>query len=135
MALSKKERAELFMKYEGCCAYCGDPLQDRWHAEHIKAVRRIYKYVRGKGRVATGKMRNPENDVIENMNPTCPPCNLDKKKMSLETWRKRLENTLDVLMRNNNTYKHAKRFGLVVETPKKVIFHFEKVQQQYAKNL
>lgn len=125
MALSKKDRQTLFLKYEGCCAYCGTELPSRWHAEHVKSVKRIYHYVRGKGRVPTGKMRHPENDVIENMEPTCAPCNLDKKKMALARWRKRLLNTVDVLNRNYPIYKTAKRFGLVEETPCAIVFHFE----------
>ncbi|MFW8236293.1 HNH endonuclease, partial [Klebsiella pneumoniae] len=40
MALTKKQRAELRMKFGGRCAYCGCELGDKWHADHVEAVRR-----------------------------------------------------------------------------------------------
>lgn len=41
MALTKKQRAELRMKFGGRCAYCGCELPEKgWHADHVEAVRR-----------------------------------------------------------------------------------------------
>ncbi len=40
MALTKKQRTELRMKFGGRCAYCGCELSDKWHADHVEAVRR-----------------------------------------------------------------------------------------------
>ena len=37
MKLTKTQREELKQKYDGYCAYCGDPLGEKWHAESIVA--------------------------------------------------------------------------------------------------
>ena len=41
MALTKKQRAELRMKFGGRCAYCGCELGDKWHADHVQPVIRF----------------------------------------------------------------------------------------------
>lgn len=129
MKLSAKQRATLREKFGGRCAYCGEPLEDRWHADHIEAVERKLERVSAGGvsRLrTTSEVHRPERDTIGNMNPACAPCNLDKHAMSLEGWRKKLEGAVGVLARNQPTYRHAVRFGLVQETAAPVVFYFEK---------
>lgn len=122
----KAERAKLREKFGGRCAYCGNPLGERWHADHLKPVMRELVYVSGKGAVSTGKMWNPENHNADNMMPACAPCNIDKHSMSLESWRQKLHGSAGVLTRNSPTYRHAKRFGLIVETEARIEFYFER---------
>ena len=76
--------------------------------------------------VFTGVMSHPERDVPENLAPSCRPCNIHKGDLSLEEWRAHLERSCEVLTRNYATYKHAKRFGLVVEMAPVVVFFFER---------
>lgn len=125
MKLTKAEREQVRMKFGGRCAYCGELLGDRWHADHFEPVERIIKYVSGKGAVQTGECYRPERHRLDNMMPACPPCNIDKHSMTLEGWRRKLQDATNVLMRNNPTYRHAKRFGLLTETGARVTFHFE----------
>jgi len=82
-------------------------------------------YVSGKGVVQTGECHRPERHRLDNMMPACPPCNIDKHIMSLEEWRRKLQDATNVLMRNNPTYRHALRFGLLAETGARIVFHFE----------
>lgn len=128
MKLTKAQRATLREKFGGMCAYCGEPLGDRWHADHIENVERKMVYVSGKGLVCTGEMHKPERDTLENLNPSCAPCNIDKHSMTLEGWRVKLQGACGVLQRNQPTYRHAVRFGLVSETGASVIFHFERLR-------
>ncbi len=128
MKLTKDERATLREKFGGRCAYCGEALGKVWHGDHLIAVERKLRYESGKGFVATGELRAPEHDTIENMMPACPPCNIDKHMLSLEAWRTKLSNGHAVLMRNNPTYRHTMRFGLIAETRKPVVFYFETLQ-------
>lgn len=125
MKLKKAEREQIRQKFGGRCAYCGNPLGERWHADHLEPVERKFKYVPGKGAVLTGEMWRPENDNLDNMMPACPPCNIDKHSMTLEGWRRKLQDATNVLTRNNPTYRHALRFGLISETGAKVVFYFE----------
>ena len=125
MKLTKAQREQVRMKFGGRCAYCGEPLGERWHVDHLLPVERELKWIPGKGPVATGKLWRTENDTLDNMMPSCPPCNIDKHSMSLEGWRRKLQDAANVLTRNNPTYRNAKRFGLVKETGAVVTFHFE----------
>lgn len=59
------------------------------------------------------------------MMPSCAPCNIDKSRMALEVWREKLQRAVEVLARNNPTYRHALRYGLLRETGARVQFYFE----------
>lgn len=114
MKLTKQQRQELHDKYDGQCAYCGCELKKGWHADHIEPVVKL-----------GGVMDYPERDNLENMNPSCPSCNIQKHSYSLENFRLNIENHINALNLYNTTYKVAKRFGLINETGRKVTFYFE----------
>jgi hypothetical protein len=125
MKLTKAERNIIKNKYGGKCAYCGCELPAKWHADHLVPVERKLKYVKGKGLVTTGEMHNPRADNIENIMPACPACNIDKSSFPLESWRQQVQDSANILTRNNTTYRRAMRFGLVAETGKEIKFWFE----------
>ena len=121
MKLSKLQREEVKQKFGGHCAYCGDQLGEKWHADHLEAVVRD---------LTTGKPEKPENDVIENLMPACSACNWNKRSMSLEAWRDLLAHYRDVqVIRDCSQIRHLIRFGLVEFNQKPIVFHFEKQGQ------
>lgn len=131
--LTKTEREALYQRFDGRCAYCGDKLGKRWNADHVEPIGRIHRYEPANWRagikeryVFTGKLSYPERDCFENLQPSCIRCNNNKSNSSLESWRARLQNLTNVLGRNYSAYYHAKRFGLVIEPPVKVVFFFER---------
>lgn len=130
--MKKSEREALRMKFGGRCAYCGKPLPDRWHADHLEPVRRELhaKTIPGTRtfRFVSGKPTRPELDTIENMMPACPPCNINKHAMDLETWRRVIASGVESLNNNHSTYRIAKSFGLLVETAEPVRFYFETLE-------
>jgi 5-methylcytosine-specific restriction endonuclease McrA len=119
MALSKKQRAALREKYGGKCAYCGQPLGNRWHADHVEPLGRNdwLKVPRGPD--------YPHRDTLENMNPACAPCNIDKHSLSLESWRALMQRSNEVLIRDVSTFRRAVRYGLVTLSEKPIVFYFE----------
>ncbi|WP_204363789.1 HNH endonuclease [Klebsiella pneumoniae] len=124
MALTKKQRAELQMKFGGRCAYCGCELGDKWHADHVEAVRR---------NISNGyAMDRPENDTVSNMVPACIPCNLFKMCSTVEDFRSRIATQVDVTRRASRSYRTAESFGLVQPTNAPVVFWFEKYQAEGA---
>ena len=129
MALSKKDRQTIHDKYDGRCAYCGDPLEKGWHVDHLLAVERVLKW-NGKLRkwVKTNQMRKPENDHIGNCMPSCPSCNINKHSHSLEWFRKLISGFLKSLNRDITQYKIAKRYGFIKEIEQPVVFYFEKIE-------
>lgn len=128
MKLTKTQREELKQKFGGRCAYCGDELNDKWHADHIEAVKRDIIHVGG-GKLISGEMTRPHLDTIENMNPACVPCNTNKSSMSLEGWRRMIAHYRDVqVIRDCSQIRHLMRFGLVEFIQKPVVFYFEQVK-------
>ena len=125
MKLTKSQREALRLKYNGLCAYCGNPLGDRWHADHVEPIVRT-NWFKAAGAESRGP-DYPHRDTLENLNPACAPCNIDKHSMSLEDWRGQMERSHDVLHRDSGTYRRMKRYGLVVEDRRPIVFHFERV--------
>lgn len=123
MALTKSQRAALRMKFGGRCAYCGGELDERWHADHIEAIDRQWWKP---GSPAT----KPQLDVLENLNPACPPCNIDKHSMTLEAWRQLMQRSNEVLMRDVPTFRRAVRYGLVSLNSEPIVFYFERLAAQ-----
>lgn len=130
MKLTKPQREALRVKYDGLCAYCGNPLGDRWHADHIEPVERQLETVVKDGVRSlrtTADVYRPERDAIENLNPACAPCNIDKHTLSLEQWRDLMQRSHEVIHRDSGTYRRMKRYGLIVEDRTPIVFHFERV--------
>ncbi len=126
VTLSKLDRWELKQAYSCRCAYCGTKLGDKWHVDHVKAVRRNGYWRKGVY-VQLPTMAHPERDNKANLMPACVACNIDKSDSPLEAWRKRLERSAEVLTRNYSTYRHARRFKLILEAPPRVVFFFERM--------
>lgn len=118
--MTKSERDIVYNKYGGRCAYCGCELQKGFHVDHIVPLRRnesdfsIQRYNKVRG-----------EDSIENYNPACRRCNIWKSTFSIEQFRKEVSEQVNHLNRYSSNYRNAKRFGLVEETNKPVIFYFE----------
>lgn len=127
MGLKKSQREALHEKYGGLCAYCGQPIGARWHADHIDPVMRRSTYVSGQGFKHRGELDWPERDTVENFNPSCAPCNLYKGVLSLDEWRRAIQHLNDLLLRDSGPFRHALRFGLVAESRNPVVFHFERI--------
>lgn len=128
MKLTKKQRAVLREKYGGKCAYCGNDLGERWHADHIEPVVRLDWP--SKIGMQNRPPEYPERDTLENMNPACAPCNIDKHSMSLESWRSVIQRSNEVLIRDVSTFRRAVRYGLLTLSDNPVVFYFEKLNSQ-----
>lgn len=129
------DREKLFNKYGGKCAYCGCQLQKGWHVDEIEPVRRSWQYVRDEhgNRVLNDKreyktvatVAHPERFHIDNQNPACASCNINKHSDSLEQFRANIAAYMKHLNEISTQYKIAKRYGLVIEVYKPVVFYFE----------
>jgi len=148
---AKEKRNLIFNKYGGRCAYCGCELEKGWHVDEIEPVRRKMKYIPAgffnkitgepkqrherandnpefewrEGRYKFDGYEHPENLTIENQNPACASCNINKHSGSLEDFRNLIAGFMKHLNGVNTQYKIAKRYGLVTENEKPVVFYFE----------
>lgn len=122
--LTKAERAQVRSMFDGRCAYCGELLAARWHADHFEPV------MRGVGSYWSGlPAARMENHRIDNMMPSCAPCNISKATFSIDQWRLIIAGHVAVLDRNQPTYRLAKKYGLIAEMQKTVEFYFERVKR------
>ncbi|EIG9438851.1 HNH endonuclease [Salmonella enterica] len=135
MALTRKQRERLRMKFGGRCAYCGCVLPEKgWHADHVQAVLRksercMKAAEKGIFRLkTTGEMFRPEADCPENIFPSCAPCNLLKTTYSLEMFRKQVSLQVERGRRSSVNFRTAERFGLISVVNKPVVFWFEQYE-------
>ncbi|EGG6885583.1 HNH endonuclease [Salmonella enterica] len=135
MALTRKQRERLSMKFGGRCAYCGCVLPEKgWHADHVQAVLRksercMKAAEKGIFRLkTTGEVFRPEADCPENIFPSCAPCNLLKTTYSLEMFRKQVSLQVERGRRSSVNFRTAERFGLISVVNKPIVFWFEQYE-------
>ena len=119
--LKKEKRQSLFHKYGGKCSYCGcDLTENNFQIDHYIPKRRgsndFYhsNYKKEKG-----------SDNIENLYPCCGSCNASKSDLDLEDFRERIYDRINRLNKYSTEYNIAKRYGLIQEIKKPIVFHFE----------
>jgi len=116
--LSAKDRQRVHDMFGGRCAYCGVYLSQRWHVDHVKPIlREVFSQEDGE---PSGE------DSIDNMMPSCPPCNISKGRMKIEDWRRWIAGHINSLNSYSSIYRISKAFGLLQETGNPVLFFFEK---------
>jgi hypothetical protein len=149
--MNKKDRQIIFDKFGGKCAYCGCDLEKGWHVDELEPCKRKFKYVNahwknkvtGETSISGHWIRNqsdwiyikakhipdgcmfPERLTIENQMPACASCNINKHSLSLEEFRSLIQGFMKHLNELNTQYKIAKRYGLVKEDIKPIVFYFE----------
>lgn len=125
---SKRQREALMAKFDGLCAYCGNPI-DKLHADHLEPCIRITRDPWGKPLPKEEcRMVKPERNVVSNMMPSCAPCNLHKGGYSLEGWRDILQRSADIIRKQTSTFRAGERFGVIKVSSEPIVFYFEKVK-------
>jgi len=124
-------RQEVWEKYGGRCAYCGEEITlkemqiDHIFPKHLKhwldssVMMRDHPW-----------MLNKNIDTKENLNPACRVCNKWKNTWTVEQFRKELESQISRLEKYSANYRMAKRYGLVVPKTLKVKFYFEQSEKE-----
>jgi len=102
-SMSKKLRQKLKDKMNCRCGYCGELLSDKFHIDHKIPHR-------------AGGTCDEDNLIA-----SCISCNLQKTGMSVNEFRQSIENKLKQLELTANN-KIARRYGLIKETQKKIVF-------------
>jgi 5-methylcytosine-specific restriction endonuclease McrA len=122
---TKIDRDNIYNKYGGHCAYCGEPLEyDKMQIDHVLPKLK-YKEMPLAERSRLGFNINSD----ENLMPSCITCNTTKSSMTLNEFREFISNRLFILNKTDTVYKFAKRYGLIKETPHKIKFYFEKTEE------
>ena len=114
--LTKSEREKVYTLCGGRCAYCGAQIAlDDMQVDHVIPMS-FFEFYQAEGF---------DLDTMDNFLPACRSCNHYKSTMTLEKFRRAIENYPYVLARDSVTYRNAVRFDVVRPAPKKVRFYFE----------
>tara|TARA_R110000803_G_scaffold164183_1_gene227911 strand:- start:142 stop:537 length:396 start_codon:yes stop_codon:yes gene_type:complete len=122
-AISKKRREIIHKMYGGRCAYCGCVVKyEKMHVDHVIPLYRgwsqleldHYEIIKG-------------TNKIENLNPSCPSCNISKGTFTIDKWRVELFKKVNRVRRDSTNFRILESFGIVKITNKQIVFHFEKV--------
>lgn len=133
--MTVKNRLIVFNKYNGKCSYCGCNLTKGWHVDHMEAVFRYRRYLKDENghyqRDEKGDykfitiMDKPENHNSSNFMPSCQSCNIYKSTMSLEWFRKSIEEQPRKLRAASPMLRLSERYGIVEIIEKPIVFYFE----------
>lgn len=108
--LSKAERIRIYDKCNHRCAYCGCTLEyNDMQVDHAQPLR----------------CGGADEEV--NMLPACRSCNHYKATFTVEKYREYIEGIPERLSRDYIPFAVGKRFGIVKENHKPVVFWFEEL--------
>ena len=121
--IKKEIRQQVYDKYNGHCAYCGQKLEfNKMQVDHFIPVYWTDDKL---------KDRYEEDvEVIENYMPACRRCNFYKSTKSLENFRYDLTNRLLNNLRKTFNYQLALQYGIIKENVEPVKFYFEKGKEE-----
>jgi 5-methylcytosine-specific restriction endonuclease McrA len=133
MYISKKNRALIYNKFNGRCAYSGTVLMDDWQVDHVVPIIRDW----------SGKRAYfSEEHTLDNMVPTQKIINHYKRSLDLEDFRNwylgGLHKRLAKLPKSPRVERSirkkayllevAKLFGITKNKPFSGIFYFERIK-------
>ena len=114
-------RGQLREMFGGRCAYCGNPLKKKFHADHVEPIFRGWE--------DRDKPLRAGKDVVENLFPSCPRCNNRKATLSVDQFREEIKLQPERLRRYVSAFRLAEDFGMILETKNQIVFWFEKYQE------
>lgn len=116
--IPKKIRQQVYNMFDGHCAYCGCELEMKdMQVDHVESVFLTNYW---------NTMDSDELNNIKNYMPACRACNFYKGSWKLEQFRENLTTMLYRNLAKNFNYKLLKKYELIKEDIKPVVFYFEK---------
>ena len=117
----KIDRAKIWDKFGGRCAYCGCEISIKdMQVDHFQPLR------------AWG-IEDAGTDDLDNLMPACRMCNHYKRANSLETFRRYIAE-IPRKLRENYIYKVGVVYGNVIKAEKPIAFYFETQERRGADN-
>lgn len=121
--MNKETRKFIHEKYNGHCAYCGIKMTikemqvDHLFSKLIFSLKSNFIYT------------DKELNDIDNLMPSCRVCNKWKSCHSLEAFRNEIKEQIHRLNSYSSNYRFAKKYYLVHESPREIVFYFEQLKQ------
>ena len=116
---TKKQRQEVWAKYDGHCAYCGCELDYKdMQVDHIESVYR-HEYL----------CDGMDVNVMDNYNPACRMCNFYKSTGTLKVFRMMLSGIIGRL-KKIFIFRLALKYGLIsINDRRNIEFYFERARK------
>ena len=130
MGFKKEIRQKIHNKLNGHCAYCGLKIDIKdMQIDHIIPQYNFEMNIRNNFCIPVFLSHLTTNDLNseDNLLPTCRICNNWKNTHNLELFRNEIYEQIDRLNKRSSNYRMAKKYGLLTETLKPIIFYFERV--------
>lgn len=127
----KIDRKTIHSKLNGKCAYCGnDILLNEMQIDHVIPQAFFSSHIESGNNVPYFLTHLTILDVnhYDNLMPTCRYCNKHKSAHHLELYRSEIFEQVKRLNLRSSNYRIAKRYGLIQESVKPVVFYFEQLQ-------
>ena len=130
-SFTKLERLEVYNKYDGRCAYCGEEINLKdMQIDHIICKRNFISNIKNNKQPYFLKHLTEEDlNHNDNLNPSCRVCNKRKDAFTLDGFREQVENQILYLNKYSSTYRTAKKYNLLEEKQRKIVFYFENYLQ------
>jgi len=133
-------RNEVYKKCNKRCAYCGDKIKFKdMQVDHIIPKSNFTRIVKTQKMHPTVDLRQipdflghltvDDLNHIDNLHPSCRVCNKAKDSFHLQLFRTELEAQVYRARMYSRNYRFALKYKQVRETPKPIIFYFEKMKQ------
>ena len=128
--MNKKERVSVvYAKFNGKCAYCGMEISMKeMQVDHIIPKSEFVSHVKNKLYVPDflSHLQIEDVDHIDNLFPSCRVCNKWKSWFPLEQFRTELQAQLKRLELYVASFRIAKKYDMIKEDDKPIVFYFEK---------
>jgi hypothetical protein len=122
MAISKKVRLQVYDKCGGHCAYCGREIAYKdMQVDHVVPLERGVSPIWVEKR---GYQRG--TDDFDNLLPSCRMCNFRKGTLTVELFRKEIENQVEGVCKTFQG-RMSLAYGLIERVNKPIVFYFEKL--------
>jgi 5-methylcytosine-specific restriction endonuclease McrA len=134
MAFNKNTREAVYKKYNAHCSYCGEEMKSikEMQVDHCIPQSEFLMHITNNFLIPSHLSHLTEKDVnhSDNLMPACRICNKWKSSHHLELFRSEIEAQIERLNSYNSNYRFAKRYGLLVEVKKPVVFYFETLEKK-----
>ena len=131
--MKKELREKVWNKFKGHCAYCGKKIAyEDMQVDHIVPCHHDLtaaqkRFIRERQKEKKFVYPNIGSDDFDNLNPSCRRCNYHKSNLSLEDFRKVIQDKINVL-NDSWHFKIAVDFGLIeIKENVEVKFYFERL--------
>jgi len=143
--MNRIARLAIYNKFERHCAYCGEKITyEEMQVDHVIPKRNFVHSIENDKNGQEAKfikvpdflrhLNEKDSNHSDNLFPTCRSCNNRKSTLSLESFRSEIAEQVNRLNKYSTAYRLAKRYGLLREQIKPVVFYFETFKSYYTHN-